>query len=98
MQIVEYKKHLVDDELKDPEWVVRGSLLYNPLDKTYIGFVLDEEDREYYLPDTVSILTEEEVVIRSLSIHESQPYKAAHIPGEPDLTEDQVREMVISFI
>ena len=57
MICVEYKKHLVNSKLTDPEWIVRGGLYFNPADKTYIGFVKEEADRDYFIPDGLKALT-----------------------------------------
>lgn len=74
MKIVEYKRHLLNGNDVDPEWIIHGGFMRNHIDNTYIGLVLDEADRTYYIPDTVTYLTEEDVVQRMLDIHEISPF------------------------
>lgn len=98
MQLVEYKKILTNGSLANPEWIIEGDMLYDPEDKTYVGIVLPEADREYYIPDSVTYLTIGESIARSLNIHKLTPYKKAHISGEPKLTTTEVEEFVEEYI
>lgn len=74
MEIVEYRKHLLHGQIKDPEWVIHGGYFYDRDSDTYIGFVLSSKDRQYYIPDTVTFLTKEEAVSRVLDIHSRYPW------------------------
>jgi len=63
MIVVEYKRHLVNGVLVDPEWVKDGG--YFPVEGTWIGLVESEEDRKYYIPGSlVHISTVNELKIR----------------------------------
>jgi hypothetical protein len=64
MQIIEYKKHLKNKELINPEWVIDGNHFHSHLDNTYIAKVPDEDVREYYIPDGLVVLTIEELKTR----------------------------------
>lgn len=73
MQLVEYKRHLVDGGIVDPKWIVVGGYMRDPDTNTYIGTVLDEAEREYYIPDTLVVMTAEQAVERYVDIHNRYP-------------------------
>lgn len=98
MQIVEYKKILLNGSLVNPEWIIEGDMLYNPIDKTYVGLVLHENKREYYIPDSVRYLTVQESIDRSLQIHTQIPYKKAHILEEPPYNIEEVEIFVQEYL
>lgn len=74
MKIVEYKLNLINGVSRDPEWVIKGKYFYDQDAKTFIGFVLDEADRDYYIPDSVVTLDRDQLVQRCLNIHSRHPY------------------------
>ncbi len=74
MQIVEYRKHLVNREVTDPEWVIKGGYFYDRDTDTYMGFVLESSERNYYIPDTVTFMTQEEAIQRVKDIHATYPW------------------------
>lgn len=101
MKIVEYKLHLINGVSRDPEWIVKGKYFYNSEDKTFIGFVLDSVDRDYYIPDTVVELTREDLIQRCISIHAVSPYKKTigdDSTNIVDLTEAEIPDMVDAII
>lgn len=58
MIIIEYKMNIEPDgTLVHPGWVHSSGWFFNPSDNTYIGTALEEADRNYYLPDSVTELT-----------------------------------------
>jgi len=62
MIIIEYKMNISPDgTLVHPGWVHSAGWFFNPVDNTYIGTALEEQDRNYYIPDTVTELTLDEV-------------------------------------
>ena len=77
MPVVEYKMHVVTNKggATAPLWVDDGGYHTSPIDKTKVGWVLPEADREYYVPDTVIELSKSEFVTRQLAIHAVQPFQ-----------------------
>jgi hypothetical protein len=95
MKIVEYKKHLINGVNIIPEFIHDGNYFYDADTKTWIGLVLDISDREYYVPDTLTELTNEELIIRQLNIHSNNPITKLEITSDPhsniiNLTEEEV--------
>ena len=76
MPVVEYKMHAVNAKgsASAPLWVDDGGYHTSPIDKTKIGWVLPEADRDYYVPDTVTELSKSQFVTRQLAIHAVQPF------------------------
>lgn len=76
MPVVEYKMHVVTNKggATAPLWVEDGGYHTSPIDKTKVGWVLPEADREYYVPDTVIELSKSQFVTRQLTIHASHPF------------------------
>ena len=73
MAVVEYKMELVGikGQFKQPMWVREGGHHFNPADHTRVGWVVD--NAEYYVPDSLTTLTKEELVQRQLTMHASNP-------------------------
>ena len=64
--ILEYKLHLhPDGHMYHPPFV-KAFGFYNSQDKTYLGIAFPENQREYYIPDTVLEFTVDEAVTRCL--------------------------------
>ncbi len=100
MKIVEYRKHLFNGQVVDPEWIIQGSYFYDRDSDTYMGFVLSSEDRQYYIPDTVEFLTEEEAIFRVLDIHSRYPWIKSKDEGLNKIykTDKEVKDWVIKVI
>lgn len=73
MTIIEYKLHPSPKGMVTPSFVKDGGGFYNPDDFTLIG--VSEEDAQYYIPDTLTTLTLEELQARQLAIHAKYPMK-----------------------
>lgn len=75
MPVVEYKMHVVTNKggATAPLWVDDGGYHSSPIDKTKVGWVLPEADRDYYVPDTVTELSKTDFIDRQLTIHASYP-------------------------
>ncbi len=101
MKFIEYKKHLISGELRDPEFITNGGHWHDSVNHTFIAVVPDEV--KYYLPDTLSYLTKEQLISRALLIHQHTPFILYNgIPGSGGvpsgkMNEDQVREMVATW-
>ena len=55
MAIIEYKLHPSSKGMVTPNFIKDGGGFHNPDDFTLIGIIKD--DVEYYVPDTLTILT-----------------------------------------
>jgi hypothetical protein len=75
MAVTEYKMHTVGfrGERQQPMWVRESGHWFNPDDHTFIGWVVDNTD--YYIPDTLNLLTREQFVARQLAIHANHPFR-----------------------
>jgi hypothetical protein len=74
-KVIEYKKHIESSGLVNPPWIIVGDIWYDESTKTYVGIVLDESEREYYVPDTVQYLTKENLCDRLREKHDEQPFR-----------------------
>lgn len=73
MAIVEYLLHRNEQGHKIvPPFIIDGGHWWNPIDFTMIGWI--ENIRDYYIPDTVLILTKEQFASRKLTIHNTNPF------------------------
>ena len=74
MILVEYKLHKISKNAKQsPHFIVDGGYHVSPLDKTMVGLVEDEADRDYYIPDSIVTLSKEEFLARQTAIHTAYP-------------------------
>ena len=99
--ILEYKLHMTAGGLKAPEWVEDGGHWWKSSDKTFIGWSPDEADREYYVPDTVTTLTAEELRTRVLAMHSAAPFKKpSNEPGQDlvQMTDEEVTAQVNAWL
>ena len=73
MAVVEYMLQRVSGSSKSeiPGFIGDRGHWYNSADHTYIGWIDDE--RDYYVPDTIVTLTKEEFVTRTLAMHAQNP-------------------------
>lgn len=96
MAVVEYRLHRVNGKnLRHvPDFIGDRGHWYNPTDNTYIGWI--DDNRDYYVPDTIVSLTKEELVQRQLNIHSSTPLskmEGDETTGEITQTEMTVEEV-----
>jgi len=77
MPLVEFMMHAASGGIpgkKEIPGFIRGSAdFFNPADNTYVGWVAD--NRDYYLPDTVLVLTKESFAQRMVTMHQINPMK-----------------------
>lgn len=103
MKIVEYKRHLIDGVLRDPEFILNGGVFPNPSNNTWVGKVLDESDRAYYVPDTLVEMSRDDLIARQTSINGEYPaYKKSdesdpHSASVP-LTSNELIAQIDSWI
>jgi len=103
MQFVEYKQHLLNGKVVDPEWIIKGKYLFNPQDKTWVGLTYDETERDYYLPDSLIVLDREGLISRCKDIHINNKYQINTDPSDSmsptrDMTDQEIEQMVDSII
>ena len=72
MAFYEVMKQLIDGEVKFPGFI-QSCAFHDPDDNTYVTYIPD--DRDYWIPDTLTELSEQEVKDRTLDIHSRYPYK-----------------------
>lgn len=95
-ECIEYRLVKNDEgRLCAPSWVSEGGHFHNPNDHTYIGFIPVEQEREWYVPDTVSMLTEQEFVNRCLPINEILPIEERDHEGNVKKYNQQEAEAVL---
>lgn len=92
MPVVEYKMHVINNKggATAPLWVDDGGYHTSPIDKTKIGWVLPEANREYYVPDTVTELSKSEFVTRQLAIHADTPFQSQPVDSNGEEAGDPV--------
>lgn len=72
MAVIEYMLIKDGHKRQVPEFVGDRGHWMSPLDNTFIGWI--DDDRDYYVPDTVITLTKSEFVTRQLAIHTEVPF------------------------
>ena len=71
-----------------------GGGFHNPDDFTLVGIIKD--DVEYYVPDTLTILTLEELQARQLAIHAKYPMKDD--TSKETLSDEEVNQVVADWV
>lgn len=90
--ILEYKLDAGPHGMVTPYWVKDGGYFYNPDNYTFVGWSPDV--REYKIPDSVLVLTQEELVSRVLAIHSLHPFNDEL---GTNMTTEQVTNLVNSW-
>jgi len=70
--ILEYKMDRVNGVLVTPQWIECGGFMPKHSDFTFVGF--SPSVREYKIPSTALVLTEQECADRLISIHAESPF------------------------
>ena len=97
--IVEYMLEQVGrgDAKRAPSFIRDGGHWFNQADFTYLGWVPNLAEREFYVPDTLTELDRANTISRGLTMHSDNPmYGMEDDPGsEPSqLTTEQVSTMI----
>ena len=81
--IVEYMLEQVGrgDAKRAPSWIRDGGHYHDPSDFTYLGWVPNLAEREWYLPDSVTEITRTSIVTRQLTIHAAAPMQKEDSEG-----------------
>ena len=69
--ILEYKMVKTHEGLQAPHWVEDGGHYPKP-DFTFVGWSPDNDVREYYIPDTVVVLSNEQLIARAVELKDSE--------------------------
>lgn len=86
--VVEYMMHLIKPNIKAvPIFIKKPGHWFNPSNNTYVGWV--DDNRDYYVPDTIVTLTKEQFMNRALQIHANDPIREQ--PTEPVLDPSTIR-------
>lgn len=93
--IVEYMLEQVGrgDAKRAPSWVRDGGHHFNPADYTYLGWVPNLAEREYYVPDSVTAVDRAAAISRALTMHGNSPSQKEDPDNEGsfiDMTNDEV--------
>jgi hypothetical protein len=95
MAVVEYMFN-IDDKGKRfiPGFIDNRGHWYDPTTETYVGWIKDS--RDFYVPDSITVLSKEDLVQRQLTIHAGNPMMNMGNPeSEPTaMTDEEVRTMV----
>lgn len=76
-----------------PGWVEkRLTLFYNDANKTHVGWSPNEGERDYYIPDSVVVLSKQDLVSRALSLHAITPIK------QRDYTREEIKNLRKSVV
>lgn len=71
--IIEYKLHMGPGGMYAPNWVLDGGYFYNPDNFSLVGTTLNNDVREFYLPDSVVELNRVTLKERQLGINALHP-------------------------
>ena len=103
-ECIEYKFNMNDEgRLVCPSWMTDGGYYQNSADKSLVGFVPVESEREWYVPDSALVLSESEFVARGMALHSANPFqKMGDDPENPNaemtpMTDAEVTQMLTSF-
>jgi hypothetical protein len=73
MSFYEYKNHRVGKDSLKPDFI-EFPLPLEMDNGTNIAYIPNEEDRDYYVPDTLTEVTVDDVKNRALIIHNIKPF------------------------
>jgi hypothetical protein len=96
--IVEYKNHLVGGFSVQPNFIISGGFFFKPEDKTYLGVV--DNNRDYWIPDSLIEVSEQEAIDRALEVHSITPYLINDTNVEGcirNMTEEEIVSLVESL-
>ena len=97
--IIEYKMHMTAGGMRTPEWVEDGGYFHDAVTNTMVGWSPDEADREYYVPDTVTTMTEAELNTKVLAMHSANKFqKTADDGTTSNMTNAEVTKMVSDWV
>ena len=73
---IEYKLHRNEKgNLITPSWMSDGGHYQSSADKSLVGFVPAENERSWFVPDSVKVLTQAEFVARGNALHTANKFQ-----------------------
>ena len=100
-ECVEYKLHRNDrGNLTTPSWMSDGGYYQNPADKSMVGFVPVESEREWYVPESALVLSQSEFVARGMAMHSVNKFQNMGDDPSADMTpmtDAQATQMLTAF-
>ena len=90
MAIVEYKLNITADGVSIHPPYIKNHAFYDSSSKTYLGYVLPEGERDYWVPDTLVEFTEQEAVDRCLAGTVGRILN----PGDAEMTDSELEQAV----
>ena len=97
-ECIEYKLHRNErGNLSTPSWMSDGGYYQNPADKSFVGFVPVQAERDWYVPDSVSMLTEQEFVTRGMAMHKASPFQKMENMDMKPMTNAQADKSLRDF-
>ena len=95
---LEYKLHapMNGHGMSTPTFITNGGHWYN--DNKMIG--IEPDTTEYYVPETVDVLTVADLKARQVAVHAVTPYKVVGADGQPtevDMSNAEVETMVADW-
>ena len=99
-ECVEYKLHRNEKgNLTTPSWMSDGGYFQSPIDKSLVGFVPAESERQWFVPDSVKTLTQAEFVARGNALHTANKFKKVgdNAADLKDMTNAEATQMLTSF-
>ena len=85
---IKYKLHMTEKGMRCPPWIEDGGYFQNG--DELIGWTPDEANREYYVPDTVTVLSRDDFITRAKAIHAHTPMMS--MPEDPSQEPTQMTE------
>ena len=98
-ECVEYKLHRNErGNLTTPSWMSDGGY-YQAADKSMVGFVPVENEREWYVPDSALVLSQSEFVARGMAMHSVNKFQKMSENGMDmtPMTDAQATSMLTAF-
>jgi len=98
--ILEYMLEKNHHGVMAPSWVADGGYFGDWVANTLVGYTPDLANRNYYVPDTVTVLTKAELVTRALRLHainpqtKMNPAEGINVHPDIELTSDEVTTLV----
>jgi len=97
--IIEYKMHMTAGGMKTPEWIEDGGYFSDDATNTKVGWSPEEADREYYVPDTVTTMTQTELNTKVLAMHTANKFQKQADDGTmSNMTNAEVTAMVNAWV
>ena len=97
--IIEYKMHMTAGGMRTHEWIEDGGYFHDTATNTFVGWSPDEADREYYVPDTVTTMTQAELNTKVLAMHSANKFtKVADDGTQSNMTNAEVTAMVNAWV